>query len=45
MVDVMMKIAVFTNVTSLATVVAGLHTGFESLSAVDVHWDARGKCM
>jgi hypothetical protein len=31
-------------VTSLATVVAGLHDGFEGLSAVDVHRNARGKC-
>jgi hypothetical protein len=44
MADIMMKIAVFTDVTSLATAVAGLHEGFESPSAVDVYRDARGKC-
>jgi hypothetical protein len=32
-------------VTGLATVVAGLCDGFEGLSAVDIHWDTRGKCM
>jgi hypothetical protein len=42
MVDIMPKVAVFTDVTSLATAVAGLHEGFEGLSAIDVHRDARG---
>jgi hypothetical protein len=40
----MLKVAVFTNVTSLATVVAGLHKGFEGSSVVNVHRDAKGKC-
>jgi hypothetical protein len=31
-------------VTSLATAVAGLREGFEGPSAVNVHWNARGKC-
>jgi hypothetical protein len=42
MMDVMMKVAVFTDVTGLATSVAGLRERFECLSAVDVHRDARG---
>jgi hypothetical protein len=45
MVDIMMKVAVFTDVTHLATAVAGLREGFKSLSAVDIHWDARWKCV
>jgi hypothetical protein len=32
-------------VTGLAAAVACLCDGFEGLSAVDVHWDARGKCV
>jgi hypothetical protein len=31
-------------VTSLATVVAGLCKGFEGLSMVDIHRDARREC-
>jgi hypothetical protein len=42
MMDVMMKIAFSTDVTSLATVVAGLHKGFEAPSTVYVYRDARG---
>jgi hypothetical protein len=42
MVDVMLKVAVFTDVTGLATSVTGLHERFECLSAVNVHQDARG---
>jgi hypothetical protein len=45
MVDIMTKVTVFTDVTCLATAVAGLREGFESPSVVDVHQDARGKCM
>jgi hypothetical protein len=30
--------------TGLATVVAGLCNGFEGPSAVNAHWNARGKC-
>jgi hypothetical protein len=37
MVDVMMKVTLFADVTSLATAVAGLCEGFEGLSAVNVH--------
>jgi hypothetical protein len=44
MADVMTKVAFSADVTSLATAVGGLHEGFESPSAVDVHRDARGKC-
>jgi hypothetical protein len=44
MADVMMTVAFSAGVTSLATVVAGLCDRFESLSAVNVHWNARGKC-
>jgi hypothetical protein len=44
MVDIMMKVMVFTNVTHLATAVAGLREGFESPSAVNVHGNTRGKC-
>jgi hypothetical protein len=42
MADVMPKVAVFTDVTGLATSVAGLHKRFECPSVVDVHRDARG---
>jgi hypothetical protein len=44
MTDVMMKITISADVTSLATAVAGLREGFEGLSAVDVHRDARREC-
>jgi hypothetical protein len=44
MADIMMKVALSADVTSLATVVAGLHKGFEGLSMVDVHRDARREC-
>jgi hypothetical protein len=40
----MMKVIFSASVTSLATVVAGLCDRFESLSVVDIHWNARGKC-
>jgi hypothetical protein len=42
MTDVMTKIAFSADVTGLATVVTGLHKGFEGLSAVYIHRDARG---
>jgi hypothetical protein len=42
-VDVMTKVALFADVTSLATAVAGLHERFEGPSTVDVHGDARGE--
>jgi hypothetical protein len=32
-------------VTGLATAVAGLCKGFEGPSVVDIHRNARGKCM
>jgi hypothetical protein len=43
----MTKVAFSTNVTSLATAVAGIRNGFESPSAVDVHQNARceGACI
>jgi hypothetical protein len=44
MVDVMMKVTLFADVASLATAVAGLCEGFEGLSVVDVHQNARGEC-
>jgi hypothetical protein len=40
----MTKVAFSADVTHLATAVADLCDRFESLSAVDVHWNARGKC-
>jgi hypothetical protein len=40
----MTKVAVSADVTGLATVVAGLREGFEGLSVVDVHRDARREC-
>jgi hypothetical protein len=40
----MTKITFFTEVTSLAAAVACLREGFEGLSAVDVHRNARGEC-
>jgi hypothetical protein len=45
MVDVMTKVAISADVTGLATAVAGLREGFESPSVVDVHRNARGKCV
>jgi hypothetical protein len=45
MADVMTKFAISADVTSLATVVAGLREGFEGPSAVDVHQNSRGKGM
>jgi hypothetical protein len=42
MVVLMPKVAVFTDVTSLAASVAGLRERFECPSAVDIHRDARG---
>jgi hypothetical protein len=45
MADVMIKVALSADVTSLATAVAGLHEGFEGQSMVDVHRDARRECM
>jgi tetrahydromethanopterin S-methyltransferase subunit E len=44
MMDVMTKITISADVTGLATAVAGLCKGFEGLSAVDVHRDARREC-
>jgi hypothetical protein len=41
----MMKVAFSADVTGLATAIAGLHDGFESPSAVDIHWNTRGKYM
>jgi hypothetical protein len=40
----MMEVAFSASVTGLATAIAGLCDGFENPSAVDVHWNARGKC-
>jgi hypothetical protein len=40
-----MEVAFSTSVTSLATVIAGLHDVLKGLSVVDVHWNARGKCV
>jgi hypothetical protein len=45
MADIMIKVVFSTNVISLATVVAGLREGFESPSAVNIHQNARWKCM
>jgi hypothetical protein len=42
MADITTKVAFSADVTSLATAVAGLCDGFESPSAVNVHWNARG---
>jgi hypothetical protein len=44
MADIMMKVTFSADVTSLATAVAGLCNRFESLSVVNVHQNARGKC-
>jgi hypothetical protein len=40
--DVMLKVAVSTDMASLAASIAGLRERFECLSVVDVHRDARG---
>jgi hypothetical protein len=45
MMDIMTGITFSTDVTGLTTVVAGLHEGFESPSAVYIHRDARGECV
>jgi hypothetical protein len=42
--DVMTEVALFADVTGLAAAVSGLRKGFEGPSAVDIHWNARGKC-
>jgi hypothetical protein len=42
MADIMMKVTFSADLTGLATAVAGLREGFESLSAVDIHRNARG---
>jgi hypothetical protein len=42
MVDVMPKVAVFTDVTGLTASVAGLRERFECPSVVNVYRDARG---
>jgi hypothetical protein len=44
-IDVMTKVAVSADVTSLATVIAGLCKGFEGLSVVNIYRDARRECM
>jgi hypothetical protein len=44
MVDIMIKVAFSADVTGLATAVVGLRDRFESLSAVDIHRNIRGKC-
>jgi hypothetical protein len=43
MADVMLKVAVSTDVTNLAASVAGLCKRFECPDVVDVHRDARGE--
>jgi hypothetical protein len=43
--DVVAEIALFADVTGLATVVAGLCKQFEGSSAVDIHGDARRECV
>jgi hypothetical protein len=42
--DIMMEVTFSADVTSLATVIAYLHDGFESPSVVNIHWNARGEC-
>jgi hypothetical protein len=42
--DIVAEVALFADVTGLATAVAGLHEGFEGSSAVDVHRNARREC-
>jgi hypothetical protein len=44
MVDVMIKVALFADVSSLATAVTGLCEGFEGPSAVNICQNAGGKC-
>jgi hypothetical protein len=43
--DIMMEVSFSSSVTSLATAIAGLHDGLEGLSAVNIHQNARGKCV
>jgi hypothetical protein len=43
-VDVTTEVALSADVAGLATVVAGLCEGFEGLSAVDIHRNARREC-
>jgi hypothetical protein len=43
--DVVAEVALFADVTSLATAVACLRERFEGSSAVDVHRDARRECV
>jgi hypothetical protein len=45
MAEIMMKVSFSADVTCLATAVAGFHDGFEGPSAVNVYWNARGKCV
>jgi hypothetical protein len=45
MADIIIRVAFSANMTGLTTAVAGLHEGFEILSAVDIYQDARGKRM
>jgi hypothetical protein len=41
----MMEVAFSASVTGLATVIAGSRDGFEGPSVVDIHRNARGKCV
>jgi hypothetical protein len=41
----MMEVAFSASVTGLATVIAGLRDGLEGPSVVNIHWNARGKCV
>jgi hypothetical protein len=41
----MTKVTLSADVTGLATLAAGLREGFEGLSVVNIHRNARGKCM
>jgi hypothetical protein len=43
--DIMMKLALFADVTGLATAIAGWCKRFEGPGAVDIHQNARGECM
>jgi hypothetical protein len=43
--DVMVEVTLSADVAGLATAVAGLCDGFEGLSTVNVHKNARRKCM
>jgi hypothetical protein len=44
-VDIMTEVTLFADVADLATVVAGLRDGFEGPSMVNVHGNARRKCV